>query len=156
MIAPLLATLALAAPAADLNALFAGDLPQVRAKTRLAILLPDEMPTTTEKLYASAYGKRDSYAFDLAGSPDCGGATACFEAEFSAVKGGRPFGRGKATLSPGRHGRYQPRSCGASCSPPQISWRERGATHRIQADVEDETHSARRILVKMANEAIKR
>jgi hypothetical protein len=154
MIVPLLATLALAAPPADLNALFADDLPQVKAKTQLAILLPDKMPTRSEKLFPTAYGKRNEYAFDLAGAPDCGGATACFIADFSAIKGGRPFGRGKATLIKGRHGRYQPLSCGASCSPPSISWHERGATYTIQADVGDQKRSSRRILVKMANEAI--
>jgi hypothetical protein len=154
MIAPLLATLALASPPADLNALFATELPQVKAKTQLAILLPDAMPTVPERLYPSAYGKRREYGFAVGAAPDCGGATACFVADFSAMKGGRPFGRGTAKLIKGRHGRYQPLSCGASCSPPSISWHERGATYSIQANVGDEQRSARRILVRMANEAI--
>jgi hypothetical protein len=154
MLASLLAGLALATPPADLNALFATDLPQVKAKTQLAILLPDTLPGVSEKLFASAYGKRASYGFDLAGAPDCGGANACFVAEFTAVKGGRPFGRGKATLARGRDGRYQPISCGASCAPPSISWRERGATYSIQANVGTAHTSARTILVRMANQAI--
>jgi hypothetical protein len=154
MLAPLLATLALAAaPPADLNALFADSLPQVKAKTTLSILLPDALPDVSEKLYPSGSGAVREYSFALAGAPDCGGANACFVAEFTARKGGRPFGRGRATLARGRHGRFQPLSCGASCSPPSISWRERGATYSIQARVGDQ-RSERRILVKMANEAI--
>lgn len=153
MLAPLLA-LALASPPADLNALFADTLPQVKAKTSLAVLLPDALPGVSEKLYPTAFGKRGEYAFDLAAAPDCGGATACFVADFNATKGGTPFGRGKVTLIRGRHGRYQPLSCGASCSPPSISWRERGATYSLQANVGTQK-TARRLLVKMANEAIR-
>jgi hypothetical protein len=154
MLVPLLAGLALAAPPADLNALFASDLPQVKEGTQLTVLLPDTLPGVPGKLYATAYGKPASYGFDLAGAPDCGGANACFVAEFTGMKGGRPFGRGKATLARGRHGRYQPISCGASCAPPSISWSERGATYSIQAKVGTAHASARSILVRMANQAI--
>ena len=153
MLAPLLATLALVAPPADLDALFADTLPQVKAKTSLPILLPDALPGVSEKLFPSGSGSRREYSFALAAVPACGGATACFVAEFTARKGGRPFGRGRATLARGRAGRFQPLSCGASCSPPSISWRERGVTYTIQANVGDK-RTERRILVKMANEAI--
>jgi hypothetical protein len=40
-------------------------------------------------------------------------------------------------------------TCGASCSPPSIEWRERGATFSIQAKVRG------RRLVEMANSAIR-
>jgi hypothetical protein len=61
-----------------------------------------------------------------------------------------PFGRTAVRLANGRRGRFTPLSCGASCSPPQIQWRERGATYAIQADV-----GTPRTLVRMANEAIR-
>ena len=154
MLAPLLATLALTSAPADLNALFADTLPQVKAKTSLAILLPDALPTESETLYPSGSGTRREYAFALGAVPGCGGANACFVAEFTARKGGRPFGRGRATLARGRHGRFQPLSCGASCSPPSISWHERGATYSIQANVEASKRSDRQALVAMANDAI--
>jgi hypothetical protein len=154
MLAALALVVSFAIPPADLNALFADTLPQVKAKTALPILLPDALPGVSEKLFPSGSGARREYSFALAGAPDCGGATACFVAEFSARKGGRPFGRGRATLARGRDGRFQPLSCGASCSPPSISWRERGATYTIQARVGDK-RTERRILVKMANEAIR-
>jgi hypothetical protein len=153
MLAPLLAAVALAAPSADLNALFAGTLPAVKAKTPIPILLPDAMPSETETLYPSGSGSREEYSFGLAAAPMCGGATACFEAGFSAFKDIRPYGRGKVTLTGGRHGRYQPLSCGASCSPPAVSWRQNGVTYVIQANVGTK-RTERRILVKMANEAI--
>ena len=154
MLAPLLAVLALAGPTADLNTLFADTLPVVKAKTSLEILLPDSMPSDFDALYPSGSGSRREYSLGLAAAPDCGGANACFVADFSARRGGQPFGRGKVTLTGGRHGRFQPLSCGGSCSPPSISWKQGGVTYSIQANVGTKK-TERRILVKMANEAIK-
>src|SRR3954447_9577929 len=127
----------------------------VKPQTPLPILLPDNFYSDFDALYPSGTGARRSYSIGLAAAPDCGGANACFAADFSARKGGNPFGRGKATLAKGRRGRYQPLSCGASCSPPSISWKERGVTYSIQANVAGKP-SDRQLLVKMANEAIRR
>ena len=55
-------------------------------------------------------------------------------AYFSGTKGGKPYGPRKATLANGRKGRYNPLSCGGSCSPPSITWKERGVVYEIQAD----------------------
>ncbi len=156
MLAPLLAAFAVATtPTADLNALFAGTLPAVKAKTSIPILLPDTMPSDFDALYASGTGSRREYSLGLAAAPDCGGANACFVADFSARKGGTPFGRGKVTLTGGRHGRYQPLSCGASCSPPSISWKQGGVTYTIQANVEASKSTDRQALMKMADQAIR-
>jgi len=156
MLAPLLATLALGGVHhADLNALFADALPRVTPRTRVVVLMPDAMPTETDPLYADAFASRRAYFLDLAGVPDCGQATACFEAEISGQKGGTPFGPKAVKLAHGRHGRFKPLTCGGSCSPPSISWRERGATYTIQANVGNK-RTERRILVRMADEAIRR
>jgi len=45
-------------------------------------------------------------------------------------------------------------SCGASCSPPTIEWRERGATFSIQANV-GTRKTQRRVFKRMANSAIR-
>jgi hypothetical protein len=128
---------------------------EVKPQTPLPILLPDNFYSDFDPLYPSGVGGKKSYSIGLAGAPDCGGATACFAADFSAQKGGTPFGRGKVTLTKGRHGRFQPLSCGAPCSPPSISWKERGVTYSIQAKVVGKP-TDRQLLVKMANEAIRR
>src|ERR1700754_1831857 len=153
MFAPLLATLALTAVhTVDLDALFADALPKAKARTQIAVLFPDTMPTDAKHLYAEHWETKRSYTLSLADVPDCGEATACFEAKFRGEQGGAPFGAERVTLAKGRHGRFKPLSCGASCSPPAISWRERGATYTIQAKV---AH-AKATLVKMANAAIRR
>jgi hypothetical protein len=127
---------------------------EVKQQTPLPILLPDNFYSDFDPVYPSGTGSKQEYSIGLAGAPDCGGANACFAADFRAVKGGKPYGKGKATLAKGRHGRYQPLGCGASCSPPSISWKERGVTYTIQAKVVGK-QSDRALLVKMANEAIR-
>jgi hypothetical protein len=58
---------------------------------------------------------------------------------------------GKAVkLAKGRKGRYSPMSCGASCSPASIAWKERGVVYGIQ------TGKSRSRLVQLANAAIKK
>ena len=63
----------------------------------------------------------------------------------------KPYGTRKVTLANGRKGRYLPLSCGGSCSPPSIQWRERGVLYEIQRW----SKNARAKLVKMANSAIR-
>jgi hypothetical protein len=138
-----------------LPGLLTGTVDQVNPKTPLPILLPDNFYSDFDPLYPSGTGGKKSYSIGLAAAEDCNGANACFAADFSGRKGGAPFGKGKATLAKGRKGRFQPLSCGASCSPPSISWKERGVTYSIQAKVSGDK-SDRQLLIKMANEAIRR
>ena len=159
-LAALAALLVLAAPAAaktvdhDIPAAFAGVLPGVAAKTRVPVLLPNTMPYDEGDLYASGSGRRRAWSLSLAAAPDCGGATACFVASFAARKGAKPHGKRKVRLRGGRTGWFQPLSCGASCAPPSISWRQHGAAYVIQARVGTQ-RTERRILVRMANQAIR-
>jgi hypothetical protein len=149
----MLASLA-AASIALLPGLLTGTVTDVKQQTPLPILLPDNFYSDFDELYPYGGGDKKTYDVGVSAAPDCGGANACFAAGFSAAKGGKPFGRGKVTLTKGRHGRYQPLSCGGSCSPPSISWKERGVTYTIQAKVVGK-QSDRALLVKMANEAIR-
>src|SRR3954454_3657888 len=147
--------LALAATAiALLPGVLTNTVAEVKQQTPLPILVPSNFYSDFDELHPYGSGDKKSYDLGVAAAPDCGGANACFAAGFSARKGGTPYGRGKVTLTKGRHGRYQPLSCGGSCSPPSISWKERGVTYSIQAKVVGKP-SDRALLVKMANEAIR-
>ena len=137
-----------------LPGLLTGTVDTVKQQTPLPILLPNNFYSDFDPLYPYGGGDKKTYDIGVAAAPDCNGANACFAASFSAEKGGHPFGRGKVTLANGRKGRYQPLSCGGSCSPPSISWKERGVTYSIQAKVVGKP-TDRALLVKMANEAIR-
>ena len=152
----LLATLLLAvlAPAAnareiDVPQRFAVQLDRAATQTTVPILLPQTMRSDFRRFFPEGRATADAWRFDLAAAPDCNQATACFIAEFKGVDGGRPSGRRTIRLSRGRTGYYRPLSCGASCSPPSIEWRERRARYSIQAKV------GKRELVRMANSAIR-
>jgi hypothetical protein len=149
MLAAALSTIAL------LPGLLTGTVDTVKQQTPLPVLLPSNFYSDFDPLYPYGGGSKKAYDIGVAAAPDCNGANACFAASFTAEKGGHPFGRGKVTLADGRKGRYQPLGCGASCSPPSISWKERGVTYTIQAKVVGK-QSDRALLVKMANEAIRR
>jgi hypothetical protein len=161
LIAALLGLVLAAAPApapaatgdVDVPQAFASVLPAVKAKTVVPVLLPDTMPFEELKLYASGSGRSRAWHLDLASARDCGMATACFVADFSARRGARPRGRRRVTLRGGRTGWFTPTACGASCAPPQIAWRQHGARYRIRARVA--ASGERRTLVRMANQAIR-
>jgi hypothetical protein len=141
---------ALAGPTIDLPELFGDQLERIEPKTAVPILLPQRMPDLFDEYFPTGFGRERRWGLQIGAAPDCGGATACFVADFSGREGGRPFGPRKVELARGRTGRFKPLSCGASCSPPSISWRERGSTYSIQAKV-----GGRRALVRMANSAIR-
>lgn len=153
MIASLLAVLAAATHPIDLPRTFADTLPAVQARTSQPVLLPQTMPVAGD-VYPTGEGHRSGWSLSLAAAPHCGGATACLIATFQATTTRRPHGSRRVTLARGRRGYFRPLACGASCAPPAIEWRERGATYAIQANVGSQ-RSERRILVAMANSAIR-
>jgi hypothetical protein len=106
------------------------------------------------RLYASHSARARAWTLDLAAAPACREATACFVASFSAHRGGTVAGGRKVRLRGGRTGHFTPLSCGASCAPPLIAWRQHGAAYVIQARVGG-AGTEKRILVRMANEAIR-
>ena len=149
MLAAAFATVAL------LPGLLTPTVAEVKTQTPLPILLPDRFPSDYDELYPYGGGSEKEYAIGLSAAPECGGADACFVASFSAQRGGEPWGPRTATLAKGIQGRYKPLTCGGSCSPPTIEWKQRGVTYRIQANVGTK-RTERRLMVKMANEAIRR
>ena len=147
-------TAALAAPTVDLPELFDGELDRIGPKTSVPILLPQTMPDEFDDYFPTGFGRERRWGLQLAAAKGCGGANACFIASFSGRKGGKPFGERRVKLAQGRVGRFQPLSCGGSCSPPSIEWKERGATYSIQAKVATQATELR-VFKRMANSAIR-
>ncbi len=144
MLATALASVAL------LPGLFTTPLTDVKQDTTVPILLPSTLTTQeTKKLYGAGEGEADHYSFAVSTKKRCT-ANACAVASFSAMKGIAVYGDRKVTLAKGRKGRYIPLSCGASCSPPSVVWKERGVVYEISTD------ATRAQLVRMANSAIRK
>jgi hypothetical protein len=158
-LALLLAAL-LAVPAAaqtitriDVPATFERQIDRITARSSVPILLPSRLPSEQAELFASGGRSSGGYDLELASAPDCGGANACFVAMFTAQRDGEALGRTRVRLSNGRRGWFTPTGCGASCSPPQIQWRERGYVYTIQARV-GTAGTEKREITRLANSAI--
>ena len=131
----LLAVLAPAASAREIDVpqRFATQLERARTQTTVPILLPQTMRSDFRRFFAEGRATAGAWRFDLAAARDCNQATACFIAEFKGVRDGKPSGRRTVRLNRGRTGYYTRGSCGASCDPPSIEWRERHTLYSIQA-----------------------
>jgi hypothetical protein len=138
----------------DVPQLFADVLPNVKAKTNVPVLLPQRYRSPTKDNFASGAGHKRSYALSIGAVEHCGGATACFVAEFGAKRGAKPDFKRKVRLRGGRTGYFKPLSCGASCSAPMIEWRRGGVLYWIQAHAGVTARQERRHLVKLANSAL--
>ena len=145
-----------AAPARtlDLPTLFEDVLPKVAAKTEVPVLLPQRYRSDSETNVAGGHGRRRGYTLSIAAMAGCGGATACFVADFSAQRGEDPHYTREVSLTGGRTGYFKPLTCGASCSPPAIEWVEDDVLYSIQAHAGTKRQEKKR-LSRMANSAIR-
>jgi hypothetical protein len=160
---PLAAAVALAAVAApaagardvDVAASLGEQVARVATRTDVPVRLPARLALDYDgRLYASGAARPGSWVLALAGAPRCG-ANACFLASFTGERGGRLAFRRRVPLARGIVGAYKPLACGASCSPPEIRWRQGGALYAIQAKVGVAGAARQRAaLVRAANAAI--
>jgi hypothetical protein len=133
------------------------DVRRVAPKTDVPIRLPATLSLDfDESVFGEGSGRKDSYDFSIGAIDDCGNATACFLAGFTAEKGGSYAFRRRVTLARGIVGRYKPLTCGASCSPPTIEWKQSGHLYRLQAKLSVSGRTKqRRAMIRAANSAIR-
>jgi len=133
---------------------FKKQIKKVKAKTGLPVLVPQKIwvPTKPSRTYAQQFTTEKSYTLELDAAPGCNGANACFLAEFIGTRGGDYSFKRKVNLSHGIVGRWRPVSCGASCAPAFIQWKEFGVLYEIQ-DKGVGKHE-KRWMQKLANSAI--
>lgn len=131
-------------------------LPKVQDRAGVPIRIPRTIfLSSSSKLYATGHGDTNSYSLELAFAPNCGNATACFAADFLAVRGGPLLSGQTVALTKGISGRFRPTSCGASCAPPSIVWRQNGVVYTLQVPGGGTNQAEREALTSYANAAIK-
>ena len=154
---------ALCAPATASAATYIYDVPDlverplkaIKKGTSIDVLLPSTFRSDRPKLYSEGRGRGGSYRFDIGAVRHCGGANACFIASFRAKRGAKPTNPRKVKLGRGHRGYFQPLRCGASCAPPSIEWVRKGVLYTIEGKFGTKK-TERRILVRLANSAIRR
>jgi hypothetical protein len=139
----------------NVPAKFKTRIPKVKAKSGLAVRLPDSIHVfvSPKKTYAESSSTKNRYSLDLVAAKPCHGANACFLAAFSAERGGTPAYKRTVSLTRGNSGYYKPITCGASCSPATIQWKEGKVLYEIQNKGAVKPQKAG--MVKLANSAIK-
>ena len=154
--AALLAVPALASTTqnADVLKALAKQLPSVKKKTTVAVILPASLPFAAKvpKLYATGAGSRNAWSFELDGAPFCGSANACSLASFEAKRGGKLPGKSNLKLAGGQPAFYKGITCGASCSPATLWFVYRGVLYAWQH--KDPPADTRAVLARLAAQAI--
>ena len=102
-------------------------------KGRVAVLLPATLraDAPASRLYGSGGASAKGYDIQLAYARHCFDATACFLAEVWGNPG-RISLKTKVALAHGITGAYAKISCGASCGPASIQWKESRVLYTIQ------------------------
>ncbi len=141
----------------DVKRVLRDDLRRVAPRTDVPIRLPAKLNLDYSR---AAYGDGGrtarGYDFTIAATADCGNATACFLASFTGEEGGSYAFRRRVRLARGIVGRYKPLTCGASCSPPTIEWKQGGFLYRLQAKLAVSGRARQRAaMVRAANSAIR-
>jgi hypothetical protein len=117
-----------------------------------AVLLPRSMPLDAKHLFASGAPSGFSYDLEIGAVRNCGGADACFVADFTAARAHTVFGKRVKVKGASKAG-FVALSCGGSCSPPQIDFLVGGIRYVIQANLN--SHGGdRKALIAAAESAI--
>ena len=123
------------ARAYDITAALGARLASVAAKTDVPVRVPRTLDLDYDgRLHTSGTGSRRAYSFDLAAAPGFD-ADVCSLASSSGERGGTPASRRTVALRGGRTGYFKPLTCGGSCAPPMIQWRQGGVLYSIEAKI---------------------
>ncbi|MDQ2900001.1 MAG: hypothetical protein M3Y07_09405 [Acidobacteriota bacterium] len=115
--------------------LFAPVIPAIRAKWRLPVRVPAQLPDLgvgQDRIYAvlGAAGK-SHYEIILGFTPDCTGGTACRVGAVSADAPPKKIAGKPVRLSRGIVGRFVDAVCGANCSDSTVSWKQGPASYTV-------------------------
>jgi hypothetical protein len=132
-------------------------VPDLKSQTTVPILLPQQLPALAEKdYYAHANGDAEGYTIRLESDPDCDGANACFLGMLRAKRGGRFSYPEVVKLGEAATGRFQPTSCGGSCSEQAIQWKYQGVLYTAQLNLHTESEKeARTAMIDLAKSAVR-
>ncbi len=130
-----------ASPAAgvDVHSMFAKIAPGLKARVKIALLLPTRLPATFqgEKIFPIVdHATASEYAVDIALSPDCRGERACSEgfvygSKFAFKTGDVPSGGTPVHLTSAIVALYHRSLVGAHASDAYLSWRTKDAKYAI-------------------------
>jgi hypothetical protein len=130
---------------------------KVKAKTTVPVRVPSTLRVyfSRSKIFPiKPTASTNSYTMEIGIGRHCNGANVCYIAGFYAQRGAKPAFKRKVGLTQHRTGYFKPLTCGASCSPPELEWIQRGVLYSVAYKGSDQAHE-KSYLVSLANGAIK-
>ena len=127
-------------------------LPKVRSRSGVAVRLPSRVPVDagTPRVYgAIEQVSKGRYHLSLGYGRGCHESTACFLAAFFGRRDAGLTLKRNVSLARGITGRFRGISCGASCSPAEVQWKQGGVAYAIQFK------GSKSRLIALANSAIR-
>lgn len=141
-------------------AVFAQVLSQVKARSRIPVLLPSELPSPIATAKHAVVDTAEVNKYGLVLYYELGMGDAGFAASFS-VDGKPKFNPRElpnvepTNLAHGLHGFSRAVSCGVSCAPANLWWEEDGILYQVQLKIPSlSEQSQEEALVKVVNSAI--
>jgi hypothetical protein len=128
-------------------------LPEVRKNSQIAVRLPSYLDAGIKPRRVRGFVDTvdpGEYHLYLGVGKQCNGATVCTVAWFSGKYGARKTNPEHVKLARGISGRFRDVTCGASCAPASIQWKQK----KVRYEIEVKGGSERK-MVRLANQAIK-
>jgi hypothetical protein len=145
-----------------MSGVFASVVPQVKARTRIPILLPDELPEPIATARHALVDEATPTGYAISLYYKLGVGDAGFAAGFSAQAGPAydPAALPNVkviTLARGVRGFFRAVSCGGSCAPADLWWKEGGILYSIQLGLPSSAsqQAQQKTAVMMADSAIR-
>lgn len=119
---------------------FVSVLPEVKAKSQVAVLLPTELPKPFQKAIHALVEKVAANEYAISLYYELGIGNAGFAASFAADASPRYDPHGlpgihEVKLADGIRGFFRPVSCGGSCAPANLWWGQAGVLYQIQLEL---------------------
>jgi hypothetical protein len=129
-------------------------IPKVKKKSGLKVRLPETIHSYVKRAYPTGSASSGRYDLALGAVKGCNGSTACFIASFSGERGGTPAFKRTVKLARGITGYFKPVTCGASCSPAFVQWKQGGTLYEIEFKGATQKKE-KSTMVRLANSAIR-
>ena len=133
---------------------------RIKRNTNVPVLLPSVLPRKwwNYRLYSYGESEANFWSIVVGTEPNCG-ANACSAGYLEGKRGEAPPKSDEVDevvkLAGGTKGYFTAKSCGGSCTPPQINWIFKDVLYTIQFRVESKSAKEdEAVIIRMANSAI--
>jgi hypothetical protein len=143
----------------SLPRVFTSVLPNLKASSRIPILLPGELPQPIARAKDALVGETGQNEYAISLYYKLGIGDAGFAASFGAQ--GKPKYKPQelpdvraVKLAHGLRGFFRPVSCGGSCAPANLWWEEADVLYQVQLKLSFDDENQEKIITAVADSAI--